>query len=841
MPVKLAFLLASFSEAVLSVSAKFNNIYVYSISKSPIISRYEFLDEPTVYVFSTLDNQAPSNLLYKRNEGKKVSLADIKRNDVFQMDFAAYNQTYRLLLEPNRNLIHPEATITVHSPNKEPRVLPLTDNGIGYYVGHVTLLNDNTKDDAFTRWETSLRKRSEFLFEEKENYARISIDNTNTHSLLDGTIYVNGESYHIKPISIYQKTKRSFDPAITSLNRRDSKNLDSQNIIYRNKDFIDVDLNSDSHSQHTTCGSNSLNHDHSNNIPGSNSLFSGLSTSSIYNKRQDATFSDQPAIKAGCSTTKKVLYMGAAADCTYVILHGGVENARKQILSNWNQASATYERQLNIALGLIYIDVIEGLCPSTPDPERSWNRDCSDSYRISDRLSDFSLWRGKKSNDDAGLWHLMTNCPTGSDVGLAWLGAICQKNSLVNSDGTTFSGTGISASTRDEWKIIAHEVGHNFGAIHDCTASTCGGSSPSDCCPCTTSCNCNNQFIMSPSSPVASNNFSPCSIQKMCAIIGSKARSCLNDPGAKLTLGTAMCGNGIVEDGEDCDCGSEDVCANDKCCDAKTCKFKSGAKCSDKNSLCCKNCQIVSGGTVCRAKASECDIEEVCDGSGPNCPKDLHIPDGTECSGQDNGNKCASGVCTSRDLQCKATVGNQGYTKYCKVGIFRNLCDIQCQTPSSMTTCVVLPGSFIEGTSCGLNAFCRSGSCKGKNWFYTALLFFQQSLFITIPIAIVVGFLLFYFVYSIIRALYVKLFGKRLAPRYTNQPGGFVDSNVPAPTNVQYYPYTQNPNLPNNVHMNHAQSYRPLDAQNGTVPNNVAHSNWIDPSPYNGPGSGRTN
>lgn len=36
-----------------------------------------------------------------------------------------------------------------------------------------------------------------------------------------------------------------------------------------------------------------------------------------------------------------------------------------------------------------------------------------------------------------------------------------------------------------------------------------------------------------------------------------------------------MCGNGIKEDGEDCDSNGQDT----PCCDAKTCKFKPGAKC----------------------------------------------------------------------------------------------------------------------------------------------------------------------------------------------------------------------------------------------------------------------
>jgi hypothetical protein len=81
-----------------------------------------------------------------------------------------------------------------------------------------------------------------------------------------------------------------------------------------------------------------------------------------------------------------------------------------QIINDWNQASAVYERSFNISLGLINITVMDLTCPTTPASNTAWNQACSSSYTISDRLSDFSQWRGTLGNDGAGLWHLMTQC-----------------------------------------------------------------------------------------------------------------------------------------------------------------------------------------------------------------------------------------------------------------------------------------------------------------------------------------------------------------------------------------------------------------------------------------------
>uniref|UniRef100_A0A8C1HQG8 ADAM metallopeptidase domain 22 n=1 Tax=Cyprinus carpio carpio TaxID=630221 RepID=A0A8C1HQG8_CYPCA len=131
--------------------------------------------------------------------------------------------------------------------------------------------------------------------------------------------------------------------------------------------------------------------------------------------------------------------------------------------------------------------------------------------------------------------------------------------------------------------------------------------------------------------------------------------SCLLDP--------PECGNGFVEAGEECDCGSPAECAREgeNCC--KKCMLTQGAKCSD--GLCCKNCQLEFMGVLCREAVNDCDIPEMCTGNSSQCPPNLHKMDGYTCE-KDQG-RCFNGRCKTKDRQCKYLWGEKATSadKFC--------------------------------------------------------------------------------------------------------------------------------------------------------------------------------
>ncbi|PJF17525.1 Zinc metalloprotease [Paramicrosporidium saccamoebae] len=199
-------------------------------------------------------------------------------------------------------------------------------------------------------------------------------------------------------------------------------------------------------------------------------------------------------------------------------------------------------------------------------------------------------------------------------------------------------------------------------------------------------------------------DFSSCSIRDVCDKIPYLG-SCLKEPGTQKNDLIAVCGNGIREGNEECDCGGKEGCLDNKCCTAD-CKLTPGSTCSDNNDVCCRGCKTIAADDrqVCRVAASTCQEDTFCDGFARGCPNPVNKPDGEVC---EEGATCASGVCTSRDMQCSIFGRHLNITQSCKYT--GRSCSILCQGPDQ---CVDMNASFLDGTKCGEKGFCYAGMCS---------------------------------------------------------------------------------------------------------------------------------
>lgn len=72
-----------------------------------------------------------------------------------------------------------------------------------------------------------------------------------------------------------------------------------------------------------------------------------------------------------------------------------------------------------------------------------------------------------------------------------------------------------------------------------------------------------------------------CSVGNICSAFKRRSvnTTCLTSNKDVQIITENECGNGIVEAGEDCDCGGTDGCGNNSCCNPTTCKFVDTAVC----------------------------------------------------------------------------------------------------------------------------------------------------------------------------------------------------------------------------------------------------------------------
>ncbi|XP_054573605.1 disintegrin and metalloproteinase domain-containing protein 20-like [Eptesicus fuscus] len=358
-------------------------------------------------------------------------------------------------------------------------------------------------------------------------------------------------------------------------------------------------------------------------------------------------------------------------------------------------------------------------------------------------LTGFCIWKRSSFNNRIlhDVAHLFVKQHYGITVGLAYKKAVCLTHFNCGVD--SFMDNNLYEFSY----IVSHEIGHNLGMNHDGPNCECG----------------HKKCIMAPSKTSAT-RFSNCSYANFMDLMSTimTRRNCLylsSDRGSIFTL--AQCGNSVVEEGEECDCGALHLCIGDPCCESN-CTLSAGAACAFGG--CCKNCQILPTGEVCREEENECDLPEWCNGTSYHCPEDVYVQNGVSCKG---GGYCYEKRCNNREEQCRNIFGKEAksanrncytemntrgdrfgncgfiHTRYDKCNISDTLCGrIQCENVTKLPhltdhstvhwtqfngiTCwgtdyhfgMTIPdiGDVKDGTECGAEHVCITRKCVHRSF-----------------------------------------------------------------------------------------------------------------------------
>ncbi|KAM9043534.1 disintegrin and metalloproteinase domain-containing protein 5-like [Megaptera novaeangliae] len=175
----------------------------------------------------------------------------------------------------------------------------------------------------------------------------------------------------------------------------------------------------------------------------------------------------------------------------------------------------------------------------------------------------------------------------------------------------------------------------------------------------TETCHCSGDVCtMSPKAVLSGGikDFSTCSLDDFKYFAAHSGLECLHKilPDEPVYKQRKMCGNGKLESGEECDCGTLQNCTHPDCCDPRTCTKKKNKICGS-GECCTRDCKIKPVNTPCRQPVDECDFLEFCDGNNAHCVPDTYARDGQSCDSGDS--FCYEGRCRSFTRQCRKLIG----------------------------------------------------------------------------------------------------------------------------------------------------------------------------------------
>ncbi|XP_078578580.1 uncharacterized protein LOC144863351 isoform X2 [Branchiostoma floridae x Branchiostoma japonicum] len=169
-------------------------------------------------------------------------------------------------------------------------------------------------------------------------------------------------------------------------------------------------------------------------------------------------------------------------------------------------------------------------------------------------------------------WH-------GTSASGAGMGDLCVVKD-VNAYPFMMIGSSGIKSTRpaDLMDVFTHEMGHQFFLGHPFDPLD-GGEYP-----------CPTKKLFGSSCTMGGNKYPKSFGHNFFTQFRKRDFSCLDNKPAQGEV--FKCGNGVLDSGEECDCGSSQDCLErNPCCDGGICKLKRGAQCTD-GQACCKNCKM---------------------------------------------------------------------------------------------------------------------------------------------------------------------------------------------------------------------------------------------------------
>uniref|UniRef100_A0A336MZJ4 CSON003544 protein n=1 Tax=Culicoides sonorensis TaxID=179676 RepID=A0A336MZJ4_CULSO len=293
-----------------------------------------------------------------------------------------------------------------------------------------------------------------------------------------------------------------------------------------------------------------------------------------------------------------------------------------------------YFRTLNTRVSVVYIETWQGQNQAQIDGGKD----------ISKAISSFNDYTSRKLfKIDKDTTQLLTGETfSGGEAGMSVPETVCTAKAVgISVDINTYEPHLLAGT-------MAHMIGHNIGMGHDDNREECFCRDWHGCIMA--------QLIVGLEN-VQPYKFSECSRSDYIDALRIGHGLCLLNKPNELEV-RRNCGNGIVEDGEECDCGTFEQCSSDMCCDPITCKLKKESECA--TGACCEKCQLKPLGVVCRKETNECDLPEFCTGDSGTCPPDVYKKNGNPCGNNITGTPagyCFNGICPTLTQQCERIWG----------------------------------------------------------------------------------------------------------------------------------------------------------------------------------------